>query len=130
MAVFLFLFLLAAYFFIYVYLIPTEPLTWVPSLIIVAIIYWLAIGTIYFLVDKYSVRLRSLIVQVVGAELQQLRAANKRAESLQSMASVMRATLSFEKVVEEALNVCSLTIEEMGVPAHALVGAVFLYEIG
>ncbi len=127
-AVFLFLFLLAATIFIYVYLIPTDPLIWIPGLVIVSLIYWLAIGTIYFLVDKYSVRLRSLIIQVVGGELQQLRAANRRAESLQSMASVMRGTLSFEKVVEEALNVCSLAIEEMGVPAHALVGAVFLYE--
>ena len=127
-AVFLFLFLLAATIFIYIYLIPAEPVTWIIGLAIAAVVYWLAIGLVYFLVDKYGLRLRNLIVQVTGAELQQLRAAKKRAESLQSMASVMRATLSFEKVVEEALNVCSLAMEEIGVPPQTLVGAVFLYD--
>jgi transcriptional regulator with GAF, ATPase, and Fis domain len=43
------------------------------------------------------------------------------------MASVMRATLSFERVVEEALDVCSSSMENLGVPRNSLVGAVFLY---
>ena len=44
------------------------------------------------------------------------------------MASTLRASLSFERVVEQALDVCSLALEDMGVPQEALVGAIFLYE--
>lgn len=126
-AVFVFLFLVAAYYLIYNMLLQTAFAVWIPGLVIASIAYWLTVSTIYFLVDKYAERLKGLIAHVFRAEMHQLRAANKRAESLQSMASVMRATLSFEKVVEEALNVCSLAVEEMGVPSHSLTGAVFLY---
>src|SRR5690606_22311541 len=53
---------------------------------------------------------------------------NKRALALQGMASTLRATLSFERVVEAALDVCSLALKESGIPANTLVGAVLLYE--
>lgn len=64
----------------------------------------------------------------VEGELGSLRAANKRAKSLQEMASTLRATLSFERVVDSALDVCSAVLAEMGVPARNFVGAVLLYE--
>ncbi len=60
--------------------------------------------------------------------LRELDAANSRAESLQAMASTLSATLSFERVVEQSLGVCSLALEDMGVPRESLVGAVFLFD--
>jgi signal transduction histidine kinase len=66
----------------------------------------------------------------VGQELRELKSANDRAQSLQQMASTLSATLSFERVVEQSLDVSSLALEEMGVPRDSLVGAVFLYEQG
>jgi hypothetical protein len=46
------------------------------------------------------------------------------------MASTLSATLSFERVVEQSLDACSLALDEMGIPRESLVGAVFLYEDG
>ncbi|MBP6015634.1 MAG: GAF domain-containing sensor histidine kinase [Candidatus Promineofilum sp.] len=66
----------------------------------------------------------------VDQELRELKSANDRAQSLQRMASTLSATLSFERVVEQSLDVCSLALEEMGIPRDSLVGAVFLYEEG
>ena len=61
-------------------------------------------------------------------ELDDLRRANKRANALQDMASTMRATLSFEQVMDQALDVSSLAFEEMGLNQQALVGAVLLFD--
>lgn len=60
-------------------------------------------------------------------ELSELRASHNRGKQLQRMASVMRATLSFERVVEEALDVCSMTLAELGQERRSVVGAVFLF---
>ena len=68
------------------------------------------------------------ILDSIRDEMRQLRVANNRAKALQEMASTLRATLSFEPVVESALDVCSLALEETGIPNRALVGAVYLYE--
>lgn len=83
-----------------------------------------------FLFAFYRLRLRLVqtTAKAIGAELHQLRAANDRARSLQMMASTLSATLSFERVVEQALDVCSLALEDMGVPRETLLGAVFLYD--
>ncbi|MCA9927557.1 MAG: GAF domain-containing protein, partial [Anaerolineales bacterium] len=102
--------------------------TWIPALILSSIALLAAVVITYFLNDQFAKTVSDSTVQIVDTEVHQLRAANHRAKSLQSMASTLRATLSFERVVEEALNVCSLGIEEMGVPAHSLVGAVFLFD--
>ncbi len=100
--------------------------------------YWLELGIAsgvllftamltFGLIDNYGNRIRALTSNLFNTELSQLREANKRAKSLQAMASKMRATLSFEVVVEEALDVSSLALEEMGIPPQSLVGAVFLF---
>jgi signal transduction histidine kinase len=66
--------------------------------------------------------------RAIAHELQTLRAANNRAKSLQTLAATLSATLSFERVMEVSLDVCSMAVDEMGIPARSLVGAVFLYE--
>ena len=73
-------------------------------------------------------RVRRVARETLDEELGEMRAASVRARSLQTMASTLRATLSAERVVEAALDVCGLALEEMGVPAKALIGAVYLYE--
>ena len=82
----------------------------------------------YFALLQFKNHVRSAITKSVGKDLHQLRMANNRARSLQTMASTLSASLSFERVVEQALDVCSLALEEMGIPRDALVGAVFLYD--
>ncbi len=104
------------------------PSVWVPGLILASISLLSAGAVSFYLIDQFSTTVSDATVQIFDTEVHQLRAANHRAKSLQSMATTLRATLSFERVVEEALNVCSLGIEEMGVPAHSLVGAVFLFD--
>ena len=97
--------------------------------ILIATMVLLAVGA-FALFALYRTRVRLLrdISQTMGRELHTLRAENDRARSLQTMASTLRATLSFERVVEQALDVCSLALEDMGVPRESLVGAVFLYD--
>lgn len=128
-AVFLLLVIImvATFFVVYAVFLNGNISEWVPGLIIAGFTLLITLAFVYYLVDRYSERVQTTTTQMMDAELHQLRAANHRAKSLQSMASVMRATLSFERVVEEALDVCSLTIEEMGIPRQSLVGAVFLF---
>lgn len=98
------------------------------ELIIASVTLLLVAIASYALIDNYSKRIPGMANALFNRELVQLRAANQRAKSLRAMASKMRATLSFEVVVEEALDVCSLALEEMGIPKKSLVGAVFLYK--
>lgn len=119
--------MLTTFFVVYAIFLNRVFLDWLPGMAIAGFTIIIALVFVFYMVDRYSDRLQTTTSQMVDAELHQLRAANNRAKSLQSMASVMRATLSFERVVEEALDVCSLAIEEMGIPRHALVGAVFLF---
>lgn len=119
--------MVAAFFIVYSILLNAGRSNWLPGMLIAIFGFATALIFVYYLVDRYSERIQSSTAQLMDAELHQLRAANNRAKSLQSMASVMRATLSFERVVEEALDVCSLAIEEMGIPRQSLVGAVFLF---
>lgn len=81
----------------------------------------------YGLIDYFNNRIRKIVTRLLKKELHHLQAANNRAQSLRAMASKLRATLSFEVVVEEAMDVCSLALEEMGIPRQSLSGAVFLF---
>lgn len=108
-----------------------ESLTsWLPTIIVsnvavfsIVLIFMLVLGTL-------RNRITRVTLEMMDDELRELRAATNRARSLQAMASTLRATLSFERVVEAALDVCGVAVEEMGIPGQSLVGAVFLYEDG
>ncbi len=119
--------LIGVYILLYLVVFNINPAGWIPGLIVAVLVLLLVGGVVYLLIDSADSRVRDLAGKSIDSELQQLRAATNRARSLQSMASVMRATLSFERVVQEAMEVCSLAIEEAGVPRNSLVGAVFLY---
>lgn len=81
-----------------------------------------------FMADRFGSRLSKRAKGLMKDELGELRAANHRAQALQAMASTLRATLSFERVVEAALDVCGLALEEEGIATRSLVGAVYLYK--
>jgi signal transduction histidine kinase len=103
---------------------------WLPELAL-AVLFTLLLGVVVLYgLGQARLRLRRDVSQRVGQELRELRSTSDRAQSLQRMASTLRATLSFERVVEQALDVCSLALDEMGIPRESLVGAVFLYEDG
>lgn len=101
---------------------------WFTELILASFAQVVAGALALYFVDRFKLSVGQMITSTVGDELIRLRAANNRAKSLRDMASTLRATLSFEKVVEQALDVSSLALEEMGIPRHALVGAVFLFD--
>ena len=103
---------------------------WVPNLILATLFLMLLAALILMAASSLRVKQLREINQLVGQELLELRLANDRARSLQTMAATLSATLSFERVVEQALDVCSLALEEMGISRGSLVGAVFLYEDG
>ena len=103
---------------------------WLPELVL-AILFTLLLGAIaLYAVGQAQAAVQRDVSRAVGQELRELHSANDRAQSLQRMASTLSATLSFERVVEQSLDVCSLALEEMGIPRQSLVGAVFLYERG
>lgn len=98
---------------------------------ILYVLFSLLLGSlIMYLVIQERARLERDLNQVVSQEFRELRLSHDRARSLQAMASTLSATLSFERVVEQSLDVCSLALEEMGIPRSSLVGAVFLYDNG
>lgn len=124
---FLVAFLLQASIFLLIFGQLTSGGDYLLELGIASVILFVAAVAIIALLDNYGNRVSQLSNRLFHHELNHLRAANNRANSLRVMASKMRATLSFEVVVEEALNVCSLALEEMGIPRQSLVGAVFLF---
>jgi signal transduction histidine kinase len=101
---------------------------WLPELIVSSIIILLLAVLLSLLIYLVGLRTRRKTIQANNAELRDLRAANNRARSLQAMASTLTATLSFERVMDVALDVCGMALEEMDIPARSFVGAVYLYD--
>lgn len=101
---------------------------WAPHLLIAGVVLLSGGVVMFYGLYWLRARLNAALMAAVGQELHQLHAANDRARSLQAMAATLSATLSFERVVEQALDVCSLALGEMGIPRESLVGAVFLFE--
>jgi signal transduction histidine kinase len=105
-----------------------EPGQWLTELAIATAMLFLFGVMAFILASVFGGRLRRRTEQALGHELHSLRAATNRAKSLQTMAATLSATLSFERVMEVALDVCSMALEELGISAKSLVGAVFLYD--
>jgi len=101
---------------------------WLPELIIGSVILATGAIIVLFLLRRHERDTRWLFSKALERETKQLRSADQQVKSLQVMASTLSATLSHEKVMEVALDVCFLTINEIGVPDEAQVGAVFLYD--
>lgn len=108
-----------------------QPLSgWLPELVL-AVLFTLLLGVLaFYSLGRARLGLQREVTRVLAHEFRDLRSANNRAQALQRMASTLSATLSFERVVEQSLDACSLALDEMGIPRDSLVGAVFLYEGG
>ena len=103
---------------------------WLPELVL-SVLFTLLLGAIaLYALGQARIAILREVNLAVGQEMRELKSTNDRAQSLQRMASTLSATLSFERVVEQSLDVCSIALEEMGIPRQSLVGAVFLYEQG
>ena len=99
--------------------------------LVLAVLFGVILGVVaLYVVANSRVTLQRDVNRLFVTELHELQTANDRAQSLQQMASTLSATLSFERVVEQSLDVCSLALQEMGIARESLVGAVFLYEDG
>jgi len=119
---------LALFFVLYAVFSARALAEWLPEAVM-AVLFTLLVGALaLFAVDRARNAVQKDVSQVIGRELHDLKATNARAESLQRMASTLSATLSFERVVEQSLDVSSLALAEMGIPRESLAGAVFLYE--
>lgn len=102
--------------------------SWLPTILIASLALASLVMLVLLLAGNLSARVGTAAREVMEEEYRHLQASDSRARSLQAMASTLRATLSFERVVEAALDVCSDVLQELGVPARAVAGAVFLYD--
>ncbi len=100
---------------------------WLAATIITTLVLLLIAAISLSLTTHSNKRTSREMQRLFKEEMGRLQAAAKRAYRLQQMASTLRATLSFERVVEEALDVCSLELIEMGTSRQSLVGAIFLF---
>lgn len=75
-----------------------------------------------------SERMKHAVEQAVGKELRVLRSSYRKNLALKEMATRLRATLNLDEVLESALNVCTLGLQEAGIPEKNIMGAVLLYE--
>jgi signal transduction histidine kinase len=122
-----FLALVAAFYYLVGGLFSNLANNWLVALGIAILLFSGVTVLIFSLVVRAREKLTTAVAQKVYEETHEMEAANKRLRSLQELASIMRTTLSFERVVEEALNVCNQALIESGTPKDALVSTVFLF---
>lgn len=105
--------------------LPTEwpYLVWFSS----GFLLLLAISTL-IIVRGRAERMRLAIEKAVGKELRLLRSSYRKNLALKEMATRLRATLNLDEVFESGLNVCTVGLQEAGIPEKNIVGAVLLYE--
>jgi signal transduction histidine kinase len=101
---------------------------WIREVFLATILVLIIGAVALFLLYRVRARLLSQVSTIINDEIYVLQAAIERYEALQVMASTLSATLSFEKVVEQAIQVCSLALEDLDIPQQSLNGAVFLFD--
>ncbi|MCB8942453.1 MAG: GAF domain-containing sensor histidine kinase [Ardenticatenaceae bacterium] len=103
-----------------------------PTMIITLVLSSLSLIALGFtshtMADALEARVEQKGFAQIKEEVKRLETAVKLSKALQQMASTLRATQSFEQVMEQALDVSGLLFDESGIPSRSLVGAVFLYE--
>ncbi|MEM8858922.1 MAG: GAF domain-containing sensor histidine kinase [Chloroflexota bacterium] len=105
--------------------IPTE---W-PRLVWFSLGFLILLTLVFLLVLRgRSDTMRFAIEKAAGKELKVLRSSYKKNLALQEMAYRLRATLNLDEVLESALNVCTLGMQDAGVPEKNIVAGIMLYE--
>lgn len=106
----------------------SSPLTWPLSVWIPTALIGLMIFTLVIVMNLRSERTRNLVYYNSNQELNYLRSAYKRLRALQDMATTLSSTLSLDRVLDAALNVCTIGMQEVGIPEKYVVAAILLYE--
>lgn len=125
-----FIMLIAALYLINSLLLGIPFSQWLPGFAVTSFLFLIVTIIIFTLIGSTKERVDHDVNQTVAEETQDLEATNKRLKSLQDLASTMRGTLSFERVVEQALDACMESLVDSGIPRPELVSTVFLYGKG
>lgn len=125
---FVLLVLEAAVFWAVGWLLDMPVSAWIVPLVITVITTVVCSFILVWVVERRGVGLQRRVLSYVEDEVRDLQAASDRGRALQAMASTLRATLSFERVVEAAMDVCGLALEESGISSRSLIGVVYLYD--
>ncbi|MCZ7669005.1 MAG: hypothetical protein M5U34_18345 [Chloroflexi bacterium] len=99
------------------FLLLTPFTSWLPSFIVTLLLSVGITAVVYALISAIQEQLDIKMNQVVAEETEELQATNERLRSIQELATTMRATLSFDRVVEQALDVCKQSLVNSGIPS-------------
>ncbi|MBK8987464.1 MAG: GAF domain-containing sensor histidine kinase [Chloroflexi bacterium] len=119
--------LVAAFYGVIGVLLGNTLSNWLIALAVTTLLFLGVTIIIFSFMAQSGERVDTAVNKIVHTETYALEASNKRLKSLQELASIMRATLSFERVVEEALNVCNQSLFDSGAARDSLVSTVFLF---
>lgn len=106
------------------------PMEWASELTFFTVFILVLFFILLAMVNGRQRRLNFLIADAAQEEYGYLRTGIKRAKALQELATTLRATLSVERVLDSALNVCTMGLQEMGIPEKHIVAGILLYEEG
>ena len=105
-----------------------SPLEW-------PIYIWISLGLFVLLLtilvvftNSYSIQTQDLVYHASSEELSYLRSSYKRHKALQEMATTLRSTLSLDRVLDSALEVCTIGMQEAGIPERHIIAAILLYD--
>lgn len=119
--------LIATFYFVNRNMLGITLSQWVPGFAITTFLFLIVIIVIIVILITAKERLDNRLNHAVVEETENLEATNKRLKSVQELASTMRATLSFERVVEQALDACKHAMVGTSATRQDLVSTVFLY---
>ena len=117
--------LMAAVFYLFIGQDDQDHMVLLLSVVAVAFVILTAVSIA--IVANAGRQVEKTSLALLDRELSDLRASEKQGKALQSMAAVLRGTLSFERVVDEALTICRQTLIDAGATDQGFTGAVFLF---
>lgn len=106
------------------------PLTmegWLALLLNVLVLLFLGVASV-FVAQRMFALTRQARWKEEEEELRRLRTARERAKIIYEMASTLSATLSYERVLETALDVVTVGLSELGPISSQIIGAVLLFQ--
>ena len=106
-----------------------QPITeWFPEAAIAGLAMVIILIVTAVSVASRQRKVRILLTNATTTEFEQLRAASRQAKALQEMANTLRASQNLDRVLDAALNACTVGMQEMGIPERSIVASVRLYE--
>jgi signal transduction histidine kinase len=106
---------------------PLTMESWLAVLLNVLVLLFLGVASV-FVAQRMFALTRQTRWKEEEEELKRLRTARERAKIIYEMASTLSATLSYERVLETALDVVTMGLSELGPISSQIVGAVLLFQ--